>query len=215
MVCCIVLGKFVYALWPLFFILFRYVYNYGLLQIQVGKWCAGLSHPRSPFLVNMTSVHVRCVLRDYSNKCGISDFWWKIHTSRGWCAAAWYIPMWGPCKDVFSLTILQDSLCASKLVRVGGSLYDTVVGRCRCLKNVFTSVLVLSGQTYVPSKISSICGPSMKAPISKYNQGSSSNGKAPVVWWCFLNFSAIRTFSSGFFLWFPVYCRWFVVEWQR
>ena len=58
--------------------------------------------------------------------------------------------MWGPCEDIFSLTIFQVSLYAAKLVRVGGSLSEKVVASCRCLKDVFTSVSVLSGQIYVP-----------------------------------------------------------------
>ena len=69
----------------------------------------------------------------------------------------------------------------AKLARVRGYLPETVYGCCRCLKNVFTAGLVLSGQTYVPSIMDYSCGTSPKAPISNYNQGSSSNGQAPLV----------------------------------
>ena len=87
--------------------------------------------------------------------------------------------MCGPCEDVFSLTIFHDSLQADGPIRARVSLSETVVGRCRCLKNVFTAGSVLSGQTYVMSIISSTCGPSPKSPIYRYNRGSSSNGQAP------------------------------------
>ena len=56
---------------------------------------------------------------------------------------------------------------------------------------------MLSGQTYVTSRISFTCVLSPKAPIYLYNQGSSSNGRAPLVSWYFFRFSSIITFSSG------------------
>ena len=140
---------------------------------------------------------MRCLLREYPDKYGISDFLCKINPSKGWCATALYIPMWGPCEDVFFLTVFQYSWYAAKLVRFRGSLSETVVGRCRCLKNVFTSGSVLYGQTYITSIIASTCGISPKALIYKYNQWSSSNGQAPSVWYYFFKFFAIITFSGG------------------
>ena len=103
----------------------------------------------------------------------------------------------GPCEDLFALTIFQDALYAAKLIRFMGSLSETVVGCCRCLKKVFTAVSVLYGQTYVISRIPSTCRTSLKSPVSKYNQVSSSNGQAPAVWWYLFNFSAIISFSGG------------------
>ena len=61
----------------------------------------------------------------------------------------------------------------------GGSLPETVDGRCRCINNVFTTGSILSGKTYVLSRIASTCSPSPKDLIYEYNQGSSSNGQAP------------------------------------
>ena len=57
----------------------------------------------------------------------------------------------------------------------------------------------MSGHTYALPRIASTCGTSPTAPIYRYNQGSLSNGKAPSVRWYFFKFSAIITFSSGFF----------------
>ena len=70
-------------------------------------------------------------------------------TSKGFCAAVLYILMRGPCEDVFYLTIFQDYLYLTILIKVGVFLPNTVGGRCRCLRNVFTSRSVSSGNTYV------------------------------------------------------------------
>ena len=79
--------------------------------------------PGARFFDNMTSLPVQCYMREYSDKYGILDLLWKIHPNRGRRAAALYIPMWRPYKDIFYLTIFQDSLYASKLTRIGGYLY--------------------------------------------------------------------------------------------
>ena len=136
---------------------------------------------KSSFFGNVMSVTVRCRLREYPYMYGISDFWWKIHPNKGCCVAALYIPSSGPCGDVFSLTIFQDSMFVAKLIRVGSSLPKTVDGHCRCLKNIFIAGSVLSGQKYILARIPSTCGTSPKYPISKYNQELSSNGQAPLV----------------------------------
>ena len=142
---------------------------------------------------------VQCLLREYTHKYGISEFWWNIHPSKGCCAATLCIPVCGPCEDVFYLTIFQDSLQVVRLIRVRGFLSKTVVGRCRCLKNVFISGSILSGQTYVPSRKASTCGPSLNSPLSIYNQGLLSNGQATSIWWYLFKFCANINFSSGIF----------------
>ena len=48
---CIDLDQFVYALWMLPLILFRYVCKYGLLQSQVVQWCSGISYFKSRFFL--------------------------------------------------------------------------------------------------------------------------------------------------------------------
>ena len=146
----------------------------------------------------MILMPVQCLLREYTHKYGISEFWWNIHPSKGCCAATLCIPVCGPCEDVFYLTIFQDSLYAAKLIRVRGSLSVTVVGNFRCIKNVFNAGSVLPGQTHVPSRIAYTSGPSSKTPAFKYNRGSSRNGQAPSSWWYFFTLSAIMIFSSGF-----------------
>ena len=113
------------------------------------------------------------------------------------CVASLYIPICGTCEDVLPLTIFQDSMYGAKLIRVGVSWSETVVGRCRCLNNVFTCGLLLSGKKYVRSIRAFTYGPSPKYLISKYSWGSSSNGRSPSVWWYFFKFFAIITFSSG------------------
>ena len=118
-------------------------------------------------------------------------------TSKGFCAAYLYILVWDPCKDVFYLTIFHDSLYAARIIRVGGLLYETAVGRCRCLKIFFTAGLIFSGQKYDTSRIYFTCGPSPKSPISKYNRVSSTNGQAPSVSWYSSKFSSIVTFFTG------------------
>ena len=105
--------------------------------------------------------------------------------------------MWGPCDNIFYLKIFQDSIYTAKLIRVGGSLTETVDGRCRCLKNVLNAGYVSSRQTQGPSRMASTCGPSTKALISEYNWGSSSNGQDPSVWCYLFKFSAIITPSGG------------------
>ena len=95
-----------------------------------------------------------------------------------------------------SLNIFQDSMLSARLNRVWGSLSETFVGRCRCIKNFFTAWSVLSEQIYVPSRIYSTCGPSTNATVYQYNRGTSSNGQAPLFWWYFFKFSSIITLSS-------------------
>ena len=124
--------------------------------------------PRVEFFGNMTSVPIWCRWIEYPDGYAISDFWWIIHTIQSCCAAALHILMWGPCKDVFSLTIFQDSMYSARIIKVRGSLPETVGGKCRCLRNVFTSGYILSVQTYVPSRIYSTCGSSHKATILDY-----------------------------------------------
>ena len=126
---------------------------------------------------NMTLVPIRCHLTDYPDRYGITDFWWKIHPSKGCCAATLYIHMWGPCEDVFSLTSYQNSLYAAKTIRVEGSLPETFGAHCRRLRNIFTDGSVLSEQTYVPSRIASTCGPSPKDVILSTIGGHQVMGK--------------------------------------
>ena len=145
----------------------------------------------------MTSVHVQFRQIEYHDRYGNPDFRWNIHPSKWLCAAALYILMWGPCKDIFSLTFFQYAMYLVKLVNIAGSLPETVGGRFSFLKKVFTDGYVSSGQTYVPSIIASTCGTSSKALISEYNWGSSSNRKATEVWWYFFTFAEIINFSSG------------------
>ena len=102
-----------------------------------------------------------------------------------------------PVTTYFIWIFFQDSLYLAKLIRVGGYLPATVGRHCRYLMNVFTSGSVSSGQTYGPSIISSTYGYSPKAPISNHNQGLSSNGKYPLVWWYLFMFYDVITFSSG------------------
>ena len=85
----------------------------------------------------------------------------------------------------------------AKIIKVRGLLPEIVYGRGRCIRIIFTAGSLSSGNICVPSNIASTYGPSPKAPISEYNQGSSRNGQAPSSWWYFFTFSAIMIFSSG------------------
>ena len=147
-------------------------------------WRLFSSH-ESIFLGNMTLVPVQFCIREYPDRYENLHFWWKIHPIKGCCAVTLNIPMWVPCEGLFSLNIYQNSLYAAKLIRVRGYLPETVGGRCRCLRNFFTAGYVSSEQTYMMSIIASICAPSLKPTILKYNRGLSSNGQYPLVCWYF------------------------------
>ena len=133
--------------------------------------CRSFTSQESAFFGNVTLVTVPCFLIEYPDKYGISDFLWNIHTIKVCCDTALYIPMCVLCEDVFSLTIFRILCKQPDSLGSEVTYLKIVVGRCRCLKNIFTDRLVFSDQTYVPSMIYSSCGPSVKAPIYRYKQG--------------------------------------------
>ena len=59
--------------------------------------------------------------------------------------------------------------------------FETLFWHCRLPRNALTAWSVLSGQTYVPSRIASTWGPFTKIPISLYKLRSLSSGHSPLI----------------------------------